>query len=79
MTNRRREVTFVALVLCAIGVGLFSNTTSAENEVIITCILRALFVLFTFLACHIENVPDGSDIRSPERLAVIGRLGEAVE
>ena len=79
MTNRRREFMFVALVLCAIAVGLLSNATSAENEVIVTWLLRALFVLFTFLACHIENVPDGSDIRSPERLAVIGRLGEAVE
>lgn len=79
MTNRRREFTFVALVLCAIAVGLLSNATSAENEVIVTWLLRALFVVLTLLACRIENVPDGSDIRSPERLAVTGRLSEAAE
>ncbi|OGG54462.1 hypothetical protein A2764_00745 [Candidatus Kaiserbacteria bacterium RIFCSPHIGHO2_01_FULL_55_79] len=79
MSNLQREITFIALIFCALSVGLLSNITSAEGEVIITLILRTLFVAITLLACRIENVREKSDIRSTISLIVGSRFGEAAE
>jgi len=79
MSNFQREIAFWVLISGAIGAGLFSNITSGDNEMVITLILRTLFVLLAFSACHVENVREQPDIRSPETLVVANRIGEAVE